>query len=265
MLNAWIECAARIECQLYNQNLPATSPRVSPLGERRLVYQIFQYLERTRLIMHLRCANQHIMTCHLSDLYIFTLIDPFEISKYRLNGYQPELIKSKFLLVPVVQIKYMEFTGAGEWPTIKFISKETIGKESAFIIASGTYYHGPMICYNSFKFKIDCQVFWWRVTCDCVFVYDGQNINIWILDDLVHGTVNPPCLAFLSEFPRTFTALNYDFLHIAVNQIIITLDMQKKIIIRRINPKLGMISSFCFRNNQVLCIANNQLYAVLIN
>jgi hypothetical protein len=73
MLSAWQECAARIECALYNQNLPSTSPEgdpatpqppacdlakitrgraVSPLGERRLVFEIFRYLTRFPTIAH---------------------------------------------------------------------------------------------------------------------------------------------------------------------------------------------------------------------
>jgi hypothetical protein len=90
MLPAWLDCAALLEWHLYNLNLPpATSPRVSPLGERRLVYQIFKYAgvwPVDKQLIHMPISaegNAYEISCHDNAIYVFE--NPNILHKYKKN------------------------------------------------------------------------------------------------------------------------------------------------------------------------------------
>jgi hypothetical protein len=299
MLSAWQECAARIECALYNQEQgppatrapstspegdprichqihatrapPATSPRVSPLGERRLVYQIFQYLERTKPTgAQCECgSHQHIITYANDKLHIFCFYHSL-IKLYSNSGRS----LSRRLVFNTRPIDWAMFEDKGVSISVHMFSgihtrpsggTDTDWVEQQVILKSHTdFYDSPVIQCRQFNFKIASGFTWWRVCCGCVFVYFDNKCSVYIIDNLIHGVVNKPHLTFDTDPIENFTAqIHGGLLYLAVNRQIITLDMRRAVVVQRSNPKIGHISGFCFRNDEMLCIAAGVVYAVL--
>ena len=159
---------------------------------------------------------------------------------------------------------YFAFNDEPEWPSISFIVNDQLYRSNGgsklliTIKPRGMFYPLPVIKCDSLHFKINTLYEWHRCVYRCMFTYNLGSYNIYVIDDLQHGIVNQPSLTFAGDYPQTFYAvIHRELLYMAHNSHIVTLDISKKIIIRCINPGLGPITGICFKNDYLLCAAND--------